>query len=384
MSVGVTSGEFLFLSGYWLVLIPLFWGFLLWWISSSAVEQSSHNPSIVDIDITTHHYYHPYAQALAVITETYTSKKLKTIWRKPLSWMQGLVVSLFIIALAQPVLIGEQLPDPPPQRDIIFLVDTSVSMQLMDYSVEGEPIQRMQLLQNLLDEFASKMEGDRIAVIVFGESPYLLVPLTHDQGLIRRMLGRVTTTLAGRYSAVGDALLMALSMSKSTSESMSKASPLTASSADQTKRHQTFILFTDAHESLGNVTAAAAADLIAESDIPVFTVAIGSSLSNHSLDKESMAPISGGLYQAVNHALLDDIAKRTRGSSYQVHDSKAMEQALQDISKQRQNLATPEPHYEQTHLFVYPLLAGLLLLILQQLFCLLRAYRAESEGGADE
>ena len=77
--------------------------------------------------------------------------------------------------------------------------------------------------------------------------------------------------------------------------------------------------------------------------------------------------MQGGLYQAVNLALLEDIAKRTQGSSYQVHDSKAMQQALQDILKQRQNTAIPQARYEQKSLYLYPLIISLLLLTLYQL-----------------
>ncbi|MEE9302164.1 MAG: VWA domain-containing protein [Thiotrichaceae bacterium] len=353
---------FQLLSGYWLWLIPMLWGYFLWSSTRTSMQNvgmhnagsSESSSCIADVVLSVNnHYYHPLTDQLidrfelSKSVEKPEKPKLSRLKRSQI--IKAFAISLFVIALAQPVLIGERLPDPPPERDIVFLVDTSVSMQLMDYEVQGEPIQRMQLLHNLLDEFASQMDGERIAVIVFGEEPYMLVPLTNDQTLIRRMLGRITTTLAGRYSAVGDALLMALAM--------------TTSDNEEVDRHQTFILFTDAHESQGTVTPSAAAELVGENDIPVFTVAIGSSLSS----KTTEHSISGGLYQPVNHALLEDIARPTKGKSYQVHDSHAMQQALDDISHQRQNLAVPAPVYQQTNLYLYPLLLGLLILLLQQI-----------------
>ena len=347
----MSSGELQFISVHWLWLLPLYWAYLIWWFQK---HQLGHHSSIADVNTSAHnHFYHPLA-ATFLSHKTTESELTPSLWKIPAFWLFGLSISLLIISLAQPIRVGERLPDLAPERDIVFLVDTSVSMQLKDYELQGEPIRRMDLLHNLLDEFASKMAGERIAVIVFAETPYILLPLSNDQGLIRRMLNRVTTSLAGRYSAVGDALLMALFM---TEEAANKNA---AHNVDlRSDRHQTFILFTDVHESLGNVTTAAAADLLAEKNIPVFTIAIGSS-------QNSKAEVEGGLYQAVNLALLDDIAKRTQGSSYQVNDSEAMQQALQDILKQRQNTAIPQPRYEQQNLYYYPLIISLLLLVLQQ------------------
>ena len=342
------NGTVQFFAGHWLALIPLLFAYLGWWFSKHNPSNNlKFSPCIADIDLSAHnHYYHPLAHKLIAQSKTKIEKNSRQyFWLKPYFWWQSIAINLLIIALAQPVLIGERLPDPPPERDIVFLVDTSVSMQLMDYELAGKAIRRMDLLHNLLDEFAKKMDGERIAVIIFGEQSHMLIPLSNDQGLIRRMLSRVTTTLAGRYSAMGEALLMALREAKKTPD-----------------RHQTIILFTDADASRGKVTPAAAAELLAEHHIPVFTIAIGSS------QRDKTDDIRGGLYQPVNLPLLADIAQRTKGASFQVNDSEAMQQALQDILKQRQNLSIPEPQYERKDLYRYPLFTALLMLIMFQIW----------------
>ncbi|MCK5726621.1 MAG: VWA domain-containing protein [Thiotrichaceae bacterium] len=336
------SEQFYFLSIHWLWLLPLFWAYWLWWFAKHSL---GHSESMADVDVNAQsHYYHPLAMKLIAKQQYHVAKPLVFI-KSYRFWLQGGVISLLIISLAQPVLIGERLPDAPPEHDIIFLVDTSVSMQLKDYQWQGEMISRMELLHYLLDEFASKMKGERIAVIVFAESAYILVPLSHDQGLIRGMLSRVTTRLAGRYSAVGDALLMALFITKEEE----RIHP---------NRHQTVIMFTDAHDAMGEVSTTAGAELLAEKNIPVYTIAIGSS----DRDKD----VKGGLYQSVNLTLLTDIAKRTGGENYQVNDGLAMDKALQSILKQRENTAIPKPQYEQELLYWYPLLLGVFLMLLWQ------------------
>ena len=339
----MNSSEIHFLSAAWLWLIPLFWLYIIWWFATAKVVSGL---SIADADSSAHnHFYHPFADQLIDKSEEQINSLENKLWLKPAFWWQGLAISGLIIALAEPVLIGERLPDPPPERDIVFLVDTSVSMQLKDYSLNGDAIKRMDLLRKLLDEFAKEMEGEHISVIIFAEQPYMLVPLSNDQYLIRRMLNRVTTTLAGRYTAVGDALLMALKEANK-----------------QTDRHQTFILFTDADESRGQVTSLAAAQLVAESHIPVYTIAIGSS------QKDKDTDVKGGLYQAVNLPLLKEISDITGAESYQVHDSQAIKEALRSILSQRQNIAEVEPYYEQKVVYFYPLIFGLSLLFLLSLF----------------
>ena len=336
------SGEFQFLYWQWLLLIPLVWVYLIIWFKT---PRKNISPAIVDVDLSAYnHFYYPLVKQLI---QASSSKQpiQNALWKSSKFWWQGSAISALIIALAQPVLIGERLPDPPPERDIVFLVDASVSMQLKDYKINDEAISRMDVLRNLLDEFATKMVGEKISIIIFAEQAHMLVPLSDDQNLIRRMISRITTTLAGRYSAVGDALLLALHEANK-----------------QTDRHQTFILFTDADTSRGKVTPAAAAELVAESKIPVFTIAIGSSQNNEN------ETVEGGLYQAVDLALLEDISKRTSGQSYQVNNAETMQQALQNILKQRQNIAVPEVQYERQSLYIYPLLFGLLLLLVWQMY----------------
>lgn len=336
--------ELHFLDWQWLIFIPLLWGFLAWWF----MRQRSHQiASIADLDVSAYnHFYHPLADKLIAGRHADSHFSLnRPFWKKAEFWSYGLILSTLAVALAQPVLLGKRLPDPPPERDIVFLVDISLSMRLKDYTLAGESISRMDLLRNLLDEFARKMQGEKISVILFAEKPYILVPLSSDQNLIRRMLVRISTSLAGRYTAVGDALLMALNEAKK-----------------QVGRHQTFILFTDADASRGEVSTLAAAEVVGEHGIPVFTIGIGSS------QQQTTEKIEGGLYQSVDLALLEDIAKRTGGSSYQVNNAEAMQQALQDISKQRKNIAIPKPHYEQRALYFYPLAIALLLLVFWQVY----------------
>ena len=331
-----------------LFLLPLLWLYLLW--QRRSINQND-EPSIATMDISESNIFrHPMAEMLAKGNAQESKKRKLDFWA-------GAIISCLIIAVAQPIFRGEKLPDPPPERDIVFLVDTSVSMQLKDYQIDGKAISRMDLLRQLLDKFASRMEGERISVIIFGEQSYKLVPLTNDQNLIRKMLQRITTSLAGRYSDIGSALLLGLQEANNQQDALKDAG--------HKKRHQTFILFSDADESRGKVNVSAAAALLAENNIPLFSIAIGSNLL------QQTSQTKGGLYQPVNVELFEKLSRATKGKSYRVENSDTLERAIADISKPRQNLAIQEPKFIQIPLYFYPLLLALLLLFLRQLLTLL-------------
>lgn len=371
MMVTVPLG-FHFTQWQWLLLIPFIWGALLWWAQNKRAGKLQ--TSIMDADLSAaNRFYHPLVNQLIDASASTSTKKM--IWRQVAFWLSGFVLSLLAISLTQPVLTGKRLPDPPPERDIIFLVDTSVSMQLRDYEQDGVEIKRIEVLRNLLDEFAIKMKGEKISIILFAENAYVLVPLTSDQNLIREMLRRITTTLAGRYTALGDALLMALNETQNAQMRLLQSNP----QAINKKRHQTFILFTDADASRGEVTSNAAAQIVAENHIPVFTIAIGSSDSNK--DKK----IKGGLYSSVDLPLLEEISTITQGLSYQVSDATAMQTALNNILKQSQNVAVPKARYEQDELYAYPLGLALFLLMIFQLYRLVPSdvLKGSKTGGDD-
>jgi Ca-activated chloride channel family protein len=334
----------------------LLWLYLFWQSRRQKKQAQNHELTIALGESKTSVFYHPLANFFAEDDKQNPSKKYFNIWT-------GLIISSFIIALAQPILRGEKLPDPPPERDIVFLVDTSISMQLKDYQVDGVAISRMDLLRQLLDKFASRMQGERISVIIFAEQAFKLVPLSHDQNLIREMLQRITTSLAGRYSDIGSALLLALQEAKAQELQLS-----TQAQSQGKKRHQTFILFSDADQSRGKVNVHAASALLAENDIPLFTIAIGGSQSTETKTE-------GGLYHSVNMQLFDELADETNGKSYRVENSDTLEKAISDISKLRQNLAIQDPKYIQIPLYFYPLFFGLLLIFLQQFLTLIGAKR---------
>jgi Ca-activated chloride channel family protein len=255
-----------------------------------------------------------------------------------------LVLSCLVLALAEPVKTGRRIPAPVEQRDITLIVDASVSMLLRDYELDGERIDRMTFLKSFLDRFVQQLEGDRISVIVFGESAYTLLPMNDDPALTRRMLSRIKTTMAGRFNAPGEAIALAVKQS-----------------ANMPERRRILVLFTDADQSTDSISPVAAAELAHESGLPLYTIAIGAA----TYDAAEKEP-GGLIYHPANIDLLQKLALLTGAKSYQAGNEKALDEAIADIDQREKYKKEMPARYFHTALYPIPLVVGLLILSLYQ------------------
>jgi len=262
----------------------------------------------------------------------------------------AVIISCLVIALAEPVRIGERLPDPPQERDIVFIIDTSVSMILRDYVLEGQRVDRMSLVKELLDRFIQKLEGERLSLIVLGNEVYTLVPLTRDQQLLRRMLSRVEAGMAGRFNNIGEGIALAVKQANK-----------------QANRHRALILLTDASRPTGSITPMTAAQLAKESNLPLYTIAIGA--TSYAAEEIRNA---GLIYHPADPTLLNSIAEHTGAQSFQASDSQTLEQAIQDIEQRETNTREIPARYYHEALYSWPLFLGLLLFIFIQFIHILR------------
>ncbi len=273
-------------------------------------------------------------------------------------FLYSVLYFLLVAALTQPVHIGKKLPDPPRQRDIIFIVDTSVSMILRDYILNGERIDRMSLLKSILDKFIRKLKGERMSIIVFGDNAYTLVPLTSDQILLRKMLSRVQATMAGRFNAIGDAIALAVKQaSKTNKETDSKA-----------KRKRVLVLLTDADQPTSKIDPVVAAQLAKKENLPLYTIAIGAS----SLAAEEKRQ-GGLLYSPVDLELLNRLSAATGAKSFQAGNPNALEKAIDAINLHESNTRKFKPVYYREALYYWFLIAAAILISFTQLFNLLKS-----------
>ena len=88
-----------------------------------------------------------------------------------------LLWTLIVVALARPQYLEPPVSRVLPTRDLMLLVDLSGSMETADFSnAAGETVDRLTAVKEVLDDFLTRREGDRVGLIVFGNAAFVQVP----------------------------------------------------------------------------------------------------------------------------------------------------------------------------------------------------------------
>lgn len=328
---------FIYIEGLWLIPIYFFFLLLLPRIKSKLLIRSE-GASLSKLNTDNTLFYHP-------LIKSSLSHNKKNNFNLLSITIISIIFTLISIALSHPVRISEELRKTVPQRDITFIVDTSVSMILRDYILDDNRIDRMSLLKEVLDRFIKKFKNDRMSIIVFGNSAYTLVPFTTDQYLLSKMLSRIQATMAGRFNAIGEGITLAVKQASLSNED----------------KNNILILLTDSDQPTGKISPKTAANYAKKQNIPIYTIGIGA--AHHSAEEK----VQGGLiYSPVNMLLLDTISKITKAKSYHATDIKELEEAIYTINLHEQSTASTKTVYRYEPLYVDILSIALIVFLIWQ------------------
>lgn len=225
------------------------------------------------------------------------------------SWRQqaplALLWLLLLGAAARPQWVGEPLPLPASGRDLLLAVDVSGSMDYADMQWDDEPISRLELVKRLLGDFIEGRRGDRVGLILFGSQAYLQAPLTFDRHTVRTWLDEAMIGIAGKNTAIGDAIGLAVKRLR-----------------QRPAQSRVLVLITDGANNGGEIDPMVAAQLAADEGVRIYTIGIGADpqqsgafgsfgFSALDLDETSLRAISdttgGEYFRARNQAELQQI-----------------------------------------------------------------------------
>lgn len=177
-------------------------------------------------------------------------------WRQQIPFV--LLWLLLLSAAARPQWLGEPLPIAASGRDLLVAVDVSGSMDYPGMQWQGEDVTRLDLVKNLLGEFLENREGDRVGLILFGSQAYLQAPLTFDRRTVRTWLDEARIGIAGKNTAIGDAIGLALKRLR-----------------QRPAQSRVLILVTDGANNAGQIDPLTAARLAAEEGVKIYPIGIG-------------------------------------------------------------------------------------------------------------
>ncbi|PWQ94140.1 vWA domain-containing protein [Leucothrix arctica] len=261
-------------------------------------------------------------------------------WR----WLARLFVLLgwccFIAALARPVMVGELVQLPQSGRNIMLAVDLSLSMQEADYQIGNRMVDRLTATKFVAGEFIERREGDRIGLVLFGDQAYLQAPLTFDRQTVRRLLDESALGLAGRNTAIGDAIGLALKRLK-----------------EQPDNEHILVLMTDGENTAGVVSVDDAAEMAKKNGLKIYTVGIGA-------QQRASRDFFGNRGSSLDEETLIKVAEMTGGRYFRATDTDTFRQIYAELDRLEPIERKEQQWRPRTDLFFWPLAAALLLVLL--------------------
>lgn len=274
------------------------------------------------------------------------------LWRSAillLAWV------LLVLALARPQHVGEPVDLPITGRDLLLAVDISPSMEEQDMIIRQRRINRLQAVKLVLDEFIQQRQGDRLGLLLFGSQPYIQAPLSFDHRTIRTLLDEAGIGMAGRATAIGDAIGLAVKRLR-----------------DRPQDQRVVILLTDGANTAGELAPDKATEIAAAAGVRIYTIGIGaeSMIQPGLLGSRQINPS-----RDLDEALLTRIAEQTGGQYFRARSLPELQLIYESINQLEPIELEGKRYRPVTELYAWAAGGALLLWLGLQLISLQTARR---------
>jgi len=258
-------------------------------------------------------------------------------------------IVLFLVALAGPQTVLEESTVTTEGIDIILAVDCSGSMAAEDFTINGQRMNRLDVIKNVVQEFIAGRHNDRIGFIAFSAKAYTVCPLTTDYTWLNTNLARVRLGMMQDGTAIGAAIASAGGRLKN-----SKA------------KSRVIIVLTDGINNAGSIDPLTAAHAAQAMGIKVYTIGAGT---------KGVAPFpvhdffGQTVYQNVqidiDEKTMTEIARLTGGQYFRATDTDSLRKIYKEIDRLEKTQIEEKGYKEYKELFVYFLAAALVFLLLE-------------------
>jgi Ca-activated chloride channel family protein len=231
-----------------------------------------------------------------------------------------------LLAASRPQWVGDVIELPVSGRDLMLAIDLSASMdQRFAFRVGGES--KLQATKVVAGEFIDRRVGDRIGLILFGEQAYVQAPLTFDRSTVKTLLNEAVSGLAGRATAIGDAIGLTVKRL-----------------GDSASQDHVLILLTDGVSNAGELDPVQAAEFAARKGLKIHSIGVGSRNNSD-----------------LNERALQAVARITGGRYFRAHDTRELMEIYAIIDQIEPVQSDTRSYRPNWALFYWPLGAALLL-----------------------
>ncbi len=248
-----------------------------------------------------------------------------------------------VAAASRPFWLGEPLSRTISGRDLMLAVDISGSMSETDMTINSKTASRIEVLKVVVNKFIQRRDGDRLGLILFGTNAYTYVPLTFDLDTLSELLTDISTGLAGRHTAIGDAIGLALKTMR-----------------EQDSEHKVLVLVTDGSNTAGFENPVIAAQAARQQGLTIYTIGVGT-------DAQTLGRTYGhsniptGI--ALNERVLGNIADVTGGEYFRATNAQALEKIYRTLDELEPVEYKYQSHRPRSELFTIPLASGILVMV---------------------
>lgn len=279
--------------------------------------------------------------------------------KKPLlAALASLVWVLLVVAAARPQWVGDIETLPVTGRDLLLAVDISGSMDTQDMVLDRRAVNRLAVVKKVAGEFIQRRRGDRVGLVLFGSRAYLQTPLTFDTETTAILLDESEIGLAGRETAIGDAIGLAVKRLRNDAAS-----------------ERVLILLTDGANTSGEVQPLQATEFAAREGMTIYTVGVGA-------DEMMVQDFFGSRLVNPSADLDEDtlkaIAEKTGGAYFRARDAQALAEIYEQLDLLEPVESAQEAIRPVDELFFWPLSAGFLLVLTALLINMFPATRARA------
>jgi len=251
-----------------------------------------------------------------------------------------------VFAASRPLELGEVVQPPQTGRDLLLAVDLSGSMAERDMRLGGYTVDRLTAAKAVLRDFLERRVGDRVALHVFGQRAYSVTPLTLDRDSVRQQLDDSVVGLAGRETAIGDAIGLAVKRLREREED-----------SDEPRGERVVILLTDGVNTAGALEPLKAAQIAHDAGVRVHTIGFG----GEGEAAQFFGVALPGQGPQIDERTLQAVAERTGGRYFRARDTEQLAQIYAELDRIEPIARAGEAQRPRIERYPAPLAAALAL-----------------------
>jgi len=231
--------------------------------------------------------------------------------------------------------------------DIVLGLDVSGSMQALDFTINNQRVNRIEVVKSVVSKFIEERPDDRIGLIAFAGAPYLVSPLTLDHDWLQQNLERVNVaTATDDGTAIGSAIAAGVNRLRTTAA-----------------KSKVVILLTDGVNNAGKISPLAAAEAAKALGVKIYTIGVGVRGKAPIPVKDQAGRLHLIMAQVdVDEKTLQAVAEETGGRFYRATDTDSLQKIYEQINQFEKSAQTVQKFAHVEELYPWALIPSVAIL----------------------